>query len=257
MSVQNPHKSSYSISEIDTVTYLSGSAGPAIYETLFQDGNSVLLSGSKACIPVLGHNLSGKGESVVTGDDVPYGLQVLLYDMLMEIDFCLLNDTITLYHASEWSELLSSGYLQTKSRATQVGPLTTSKWGQSNSNDGVERHAYNYYVSETSNNCDGKGYCPAGCVAVAMAQILYYWKHPMNKGLLTHYDWCNMHDELNYRHNPDYETERNAIAKLIDDCGKEAGMNYCIANRCASFAWPLERLSGVFGISFSLHDGIS
>ena len=101
MSVQNPHRQPYVLSDIDTISYLSGTYGIAIYETLFEDGNTVLLSGSKACIPILEHNLSGKRESVVLDDDVPYGLLALLNDMVVEIDSCLINDTITLYYAEE------------------------------------------------------------------------------------------------------------------------------------------------------------
>lgn len=260
ISVQNPYRSTYSLSDIDTVTYLSGEAGPAIYETLFQDGNSVLLSGSKACIPILGHNFSGKGESVVAGVDVPLGLQAMLSDMVVEIDSCLLNDTIMLYHAAEWSALLSPDYLLTKSKAIEVGPLTTSKWGQSRSNDAdpnqADAHAYNYYVTETNDDCGDKLYCPAGCVAVAMAQVLYYWKHPMNSGFHDYYDWCNMPDSLLFFNNPNYENERDAVAKLIHNCGAQASMNYCYMNKCQSFAWPLEMLSDILSAFFGLNSAI-
>jgi hypothetical protein len=91
-----------SISDISSVSYITRQRKPAIYEVLFQNGNTILLSGSKACIPVLGCNFSGKGETVVNNNDLPFGLQDMLDGMLMDIDSALLNDTITLYHQAEF-----------------------------------------------------------------------------------------------------------------------------------------------------------
>ena len=40
--------------------------------------------------------------------------------------------------------------------------------------------AYNYYVTETHDNCSCNSQrCPAGCVAVAVAQIMKYWNYPV------------------------------------------------------------------------------
>ncbi|MCL2041619.1 MAG: hypothetical protein FWG84_06245 [Bacteroidales bacterium] len=65
LSVYNLERASYGISDISSVSYISRQGKPAIYEVLFHNGNTVLLSGSKACIPVLGCNFSGTGETVV------------------------------------------------------------------------------------------------------------------------------------------------------------------------------------------------
>lgn len=63
-------------------------------------------------------------------------------------------------------------------RLDEAGPLVTSRWHQGPP----------YW-----NNCpaDGNGQCLVGCLATAMAQVLYYWKWP-NSGYGSHsYTWYN------------------------------------------------------------------
>ena len=83
--------------------------------------------------------------------------------------------------------------------------------------------------------------CPGsytGCVATAMAQVLNYWKWPA-AGQGTHtngncpeqsvdfsasqYDWANMLDDYSGGYN---ETQGNAVARLMADCGASVNMRY-------------------------------
>ena len=120
-----------------------------------------------------------------------------------------------------------------------IGPLLSSNWGQSISNDSgenVDSNAYNYYVDTVSEN--GK-VCMAGCVAVAIGQIMNYWKYPIyrsNRSADHQFDWCNMADKLTTT-SPNYISERNAVARLLRDCGEAVRMNYCFSG-VASFAFP-------------------
>lgn len=75
----------------------------------------------------------------------------------------------------------------------QVGPLLTTKWSQ-----------YDGFNGKCPNNY------PAGCVAIAMAQIMKYHRHP------DYFDWDNMPDT--------YATE--ATQTLIADIGEKAGIIY-------------------------------
>lgn len=94
------------------------------------------------------------------------------------------------------------------------------------------------------NKCpsDKDGTCYTGCVATAMAQVMYYWKWPVTgtgsksyydsdgckKTLSTTfsdhtYDWANMKLETD-----DYTTtaQKNAVAQLMYDCGVSVEMMY-------------------------------
>ena len=85
-------------------------------------------------------------------------------------------------------------------------------------------------------------HCPAGCVALAQAQVMHYWKHPeMGKGSHTYtdslgcgetlsanfahkYEWGKMLYEYNEGEYTDEEVEPMAL--LLSDCGISVDMRY-------------------------------
>ncbi len=230
--------------EIKTVNNFRNANGDILmYEVVFQNGASILLSGSKACLPVLGYSVKNRESNISIFDtnegNVPDGLKALLNDYAKDIEWCLAQDTIKLSYQSEWNELQQPNYSKNTSKATtEVRLNLTTKWGQSSSNSGGDCHAYNYYVTKTGGKkCDCEPrYCPAGCTSVAIAQVMNYWKYPVYMpGSTYQYDWCNMRDELN-TYSPNYEKERNAVARLIRDCGEASNTQYCILGSCASSA---------------------
>ena len=114
-----------------------------------------------------------------------------------------------------------------------VEPLLTSAWGQG------------CYYNETCPN-DNAGPCQhvsAGCVAIAMAQIMYFHKHPvMGNGTMSYscstygtlsanfgqttYHWDAMADTL-HDQNP-------AVATLVSHCGISVKMQYGVTLSLAS-----------------------
>lgn len=229
-----------------------------IYEILFRSGEMVLLSGNKSCIPVLGYSLpttTSMPQSILDNySDIPYGLQDMLTEYEEQILYCFRNN-LTSFHYEDWQDLqlFESGRAQV---TDIVSPLLTTEWGQDKSNDILSWavcNAYNYYVTSTNANCtcsDQK--CPTGCVATAMAQIMKYWNFPIWQPNRTEqFDWCNMPDELIYVDNPDYIVERNAIARLMKDCGDAVNMAYCGAG-CNSVASDedVPNAFTVFGYSY-------
>jgi hypothetical protein len=117
-----------------------------------------------------------------------------------------------------WDRLLTVNSLSTPPLGSaEMVPLLTAQWDQWG--------PYNYYVPDPTN-------VPAGCAAVAMAQLMHYWKHPQtgsgqhcyasNYGQLcadfqnTTYDWANMLDSYS---GPYTEAQRQAVARLIYHVG--------------------------------------
>ena len=198
-------------------------------------------------------------------DDVSCCMKFMLGEYEVQIAMCFKNDTITLHYQSDWQNIMETGTLNKSiqsaisTRASPgavdiVSPLLTSMWGQSISNDGV-CDAYNFYVTNTSSSCScNNRKCSAGCVAVAMAQVMYYWKYPVyhTTRYVMDFDWCNMVDELNTT-SPDYINERNAVARLIADCGIAADMNYC-SDGCAS-GTTTNKARNALVSSFWFHSG--
>jgi len=89
-----------------------------------------------------------------------------------------------LSNEASWSLLLSSSVRTTlldqspssAGAAQVVGPFLTSKWDQGN--------PYNAYLPTLNNSK-----VPTGCVATAMAQIMYFWKWPSKGNGVISYSW--------------------------------------------------------------------
>lgn len=234
----------YTEADIDMVNLYVSGLDTLLYEVKFNDNHSVLLSGSKACLPILGYNFSYNDETALDKfDEIPPGLQFMIQEYIDQIELCFANDTITLWHEKDWEDLMK--YNRNGNEVYDVvEPLITTNWGQDHSNwCDPEGHmvaiAYNYYVTETGSACGPIwNNCPTGCVATAMAQIMNYWKHPVYNPDFgaNQFDWCNMPDDLCIN-SPNYINERNAIAWLMRQCGLKANMMYCMDGECQSGAY--------------------
>ena len=229
---------SFQAVEVTQVRCLERNGHPLLYEVCYRNGCSALVAGVKSVMPVLACRTEGGSDSFLqnSGEN---GLSYFVEKFASKMESLIENhfDTID----DQWKTLLDGDMPALRGREV-YGPYITTRWKQTSSNDG-QPDAYNYYVSK---KCDRENRCAAGCVPVAMAQIMNYWQHPANRpNKKEKYDWSNMPDELRlYRLNGsqtdtnfNYETERNAIARLLADCGSAASVVYCISE-CQSFAWP-------------------
>ena len=262
-------RNNISNSSIDSVYSMVNQGDTLLYEVHFESGETVLLSGHKACEPVLGYITEGKGETILNRyDQIPDGLRDFVDEYAAYSQYFF--DTVSeLIHLSDWEAL------QTYDRDMEihrvVGPLTQSAWGQDetyikywyfdeyffyeDSTLAVENdiRAYNYKINAECDACSPAIYSPAGCSAVAMAQIMYYWKYPVfMEDSTKQYDWCNMTDILGDFSSlgivePEYlstlyETyysQREAIAILIRDCAEMAHTKYCANNQCQASSGPV------------------
>lgn len=107
------------------------------------------------------------------------------------------------------------------------GPLCATEWGQD--------APYNTLCPRK----DGQ-LCPSGCVATALAQLLYYWRWPVKgkgyswakdgngetySGTLEHaYSWSAMLNTT--AENLASDEAAQAVAQLVYDCGLSVNMNY-------------------------------
>jgi hypothetical protein len=78
-----------------------------MYEVVFSNKAAILLSGSKACLPVLGYYIKEDKESIfdTTNIDMPCGLKDMIRGYAQQIEWCFSQDTLELYHFSQWQEL--------------------------------------------------------------------------------------------------------------------------------------------------------
>ena len=198
-----------------------------LYEIVFSTGESVLLSGHKNCLPILAINTSSYRETILDNmESIPDGLKDLIDEYIeqIRIAFEKENTANSMEMQEQWQNLIDNNQDGILSYTEIIPPLLTTQWGQSYSNDGWDSYAYNYYVTESSTSCDK---CATGCVATAMAQIMRYWNYPVFRYSETiQYDWCNMPDQL-ISYSSNYINEKQAIARLMRDCGLSVNMDYC------------------------------
>ena len=127
-----------------------------------------------------------------------------------------------------------------------VAPLCSSKWDQE---------------SPYWNQCPtyGGSTCLTGCVATAMAQVMYYWKYPAQAPALSAYttstrhismaalpattlDWSSMTDTYS---NSSSSAAKAAVATLMRYCGQSCKMDYDNANNGGSGAYCEDQLDGM------------
>ena len=172
---------------------------------------------------------AGKGFVVVAGDD-KMG-KVLAYSKEASIDMANLNPEARYLFDSYrqvYEELGKNKTLTTRAGAVTkaadaVQPLLKSKWGQ------------DYPYSKQTHYM-------TGCVATAVAQVMYYHKWPaQGKGqesykvtfdntvrsadfTKSHYDWDNMLPDYNHRNVT--TKQEDAVALLMHDVGIATNMQY-------------------------------
>ena len=225
--MQLESKSSVTTDSVSSVFMDTHDGNILMYEVGFADGSIVLLSGNKSCTPILCMIIAeedGPSKGLLNRiDSMSPAARDLLSYYSNQINYIF--NSANNSPKSEWLSILSSdtnGIMKADLR--RVSPLIKTKWGQDESNDGNQSNAYNH---ETP-GCGNYEHCPTGCVATAMAQILKYWDYPsLIPFKCSQYDWDNMPNKLNYLNNSNYTIERNAIAKLMHDCGILVNMDYC------------------------------
>ena len=244
------------IVSITIATIWDKRGAPLLYEVK-TDSISLLLSGSKAAIPIISwshtdnHSLIEEYER----NTLPCGLKSMMDCYIAQLEMCYTNDDKRLYYDDEWAELLSRETIGEVFRITEVGPLLKTVWGQGCSNNYYpewntgELYAYNYFIPAGS-TCQ---HCPAGCGAVAMGQVMYYWQTPLLiKTFPEQFDWCNMTPKL-LSNSPTYETNRNAIAFLLWQCAESINTCYSCGGSNSNLPDTREALVDAFQYSEDAH----
>jgi Peptidase C10 family/Spi protease inhibitor len=90
---------------------------------------------------------------------------------------------------------------------TQVGPFMTTKWGQG--------CGYNSLVPSDHLATSTCSYCPTGCVATAMAQVVRFHNFPLG------YNYAAMTNSV-----AAFDFSNREVAQLMADCGTWVGMDY-------------------------------
>lgn len=202
-----------------------------------QEGGYVIVSADERMSPILGYSSSTSFDA----DNMPCTLRAWLTHYASELrridtgEYSITeqksdaeNDLVL--HSSEANQTAANAEslpIQTGS----VEPLIKTSWGQ--------HYPYNKFCPNPSNRSTP---CVTGCVATALAQILYYYRHPLqgNGSYSYHsykwnqdfsadfgsttYDWDNM--LLDYKNSNYTDNQADAVATLMYHCGVVSDMAY-------------------------------
>lgn len=207
-----------------------------VYENANGEG-WVMVAADDAVAPILAYSKTGQFRT----DNMPDNVRNWLgkYDKFIqkvsEDGVVASKETQT-----QWNKL-RKGLPDDPAGTIIIGPLVKAQWDQD--------EPYNNLCPGTGTFGSGSSKSVTGCVATAMAQVMYYWKWPVqgngsheyqpldpntgntssrygkqsaNFGATT-YDWTNMKDKHTTK---DTQAQQNAVATLMFHCGVSVEMQY-------------------------------
>lgn len=198
----------------------SQSATYTIYNAAGPTRGFVIISNDRRVFPILAYSR----DSEIDPKNMPINMRkwVEQYDkQIRQAVRQRLAPTVEI--AREWASVVE-GKNQAAARTAAVAPLVQARWNQSP-----------YYNDLCPYDPYGGGTSVAGCVAIAMAQIMHYWKYPAqgngfhsysplylgsqsaNFGNTT-YMWADMPNTVS--------TTNLSVATLVYHCGVAVDMNY-------------------------------
>ncbi len=150
-----------------------------------------------------------------------------------------------------WEKYAGNSFKISPESSKAIAPLTYSKWGQGN-----------YYNASCPTDPAGPGgHAYAGCVGIAISQVMYYYRYPewgegshgydSDYGYLfvdfenTQYHWNEMVDAI-------FQNENQAIADLIYHVGVAVEMNFSAAGSGSQTEYAVDALKNYFRYSDDL-----
>lgn len=232
------NKSNY---EIDNYTIDSQNGINNFYIFDLKPVGFVLVSYHQNLIPILGYSF----EYNIDFNDLPKQLDKIIESYRQNIESIVSNNiSSTEYVNNLWNQYLINNNLIRETR--DVAPLITANWNQG---------------GEWNNQCPGEAL--VGCVAVAMGQVMYYWKNPIQpEGYAQYYDvdfgpiGVNFD---NYVYNYENMLDNNATEDsqlLLYHAGVAVNMDYSYSGSGASVCWEGPSAQDALSNNFNFIDEV-
>ena len=196
----------------------------------------VIVAGDDMLPPVLAYSDEGNFHT----DNIADGLRDCLTSYIDQLNL-IKTQQFNVQPSTQrmWNEQLNAQYPPQRNHQA-VAPLLQTTWGQ----------GANYNLFCPIDNEASSGHAVAGCVAVAMAQIIKYWQFPFNgygNHSYTHasygflsadfYNTTYLYNLMpNVLSNNSATNLKQAVAKLIYHCGVAVEMDY---GPSSSSAYPI------------------
>jgi hypothetical protein len=238
---------------VSFITTLFANNEPALYVYDISTLGFVIISAEDEVYPVLGWSLKGPFGGI---SEIPPAFEEWLKSYTDQIAFIRqegLKGDQTIKAAWEQYSDISGNSLMGKPEATEVEPLLQSTWNQGT--------FYNLYCPADAMGPSGKAL--VGCVAVAMGQVLYYYRYPETGSGFSSYTHSNYgylsagYGSTTYLYNDmgRIATGKShlAIAELLYHMGVSVQMNYGPSASGAYSHVAAQSLKSYFGYDQSLN----
>jgi len=257
LSGQIPFSSKLNQGELKSKVFKLQDGTPLFYILSLKDSGFIILSTDDNIEPIIAFSSNGKYDD---NPNTPMNY-LLKHDLQARLNAIkkIRNNANHIAFSSnksaksknKWELLLNAKSIELLSSKNSINdirvtPFVKSKWGQTTTADGLA--CYNYHTPtsfdkwETGNPFN----YPSGCVATAMAQVMYYFEYPTTSLGSKSYDILidgqattarllggdNSGGPYNWNEMvPDPEnnittTQREAIGALMHDCGISVKMQY-------------------------------
>ena len=195
-----------------------------------EEGGFVIVSGDDATEEILGYSDTGTFDT----NNIPENMKELLDGYQEEITFAR-NNGLKKAKATEVTQVAKQ----------VIEPLISTQWGQN--------APFNQQCFTT-----GGSQAVTGCVATALAQVMYYHKWPQSATTAipaystyeelpaTTFDWDNMLSAYTGNETTE-DVNAIAVAKLMKYCGHSIEMSYGTGASGASLADCVDALTNYFG----------
>ena len=182
---------------------------------------------------------ASQGFVVISGDDCVGENLVLGYTAQGSFDANAVPDNMQWWLDEMESQIASLSRMGAKAKVVElhedIAPLVTTLWNQGN-NTYNPQNPYNALCPEMNGQL-----CVTGCMATALAQVMYYHRWPqepiagpipaytsahdlnLDELPVTTFDWQNMVDDYTQETT---EEQQNAVATLMRYCGQTVQMDY-------------------------------
>ena len=222
-----------------------------LYAFNIEGGGYVIASGDDRTIPILGYSLTGS----IDADNMPDNMRSWLQSYADDI--CRLSKSYTAFQQTEETGL------------APITPLLQTTWYQ------IEPYDLMTPVYDGTEKSDWKGkHSATGCVATAMAQIMYYHRWPQDATTTipsytfnyndkepctlpelpaTTFKWDQMLPDYTTEQ-PGTEAQRMAVAELMRYCGQAVKMTYTPEASGTQHEFIVNALRRYFGYSQATHN---
>lgn len=233
---------------------ISGNTTACYFVFNIQPTGFVIVAADEAAFPVLGYSFTSHYEE----GNQPAGFRSWMEGYINEIlyikDHHLLPDSAII---QEWEQFsVKPVPIRERERLLFVEPLITTKWSQD--------FPYNNYCPWENNIMPNYYYhVPAGCIATAMAQVMFYWRFPqqgqgshcIDPEPLLYGPQCANFENTFYQYNGMVDSvwqENDPVALLTYHAGIAVDMTYTNQSSNAFFTKIPDAMRNYFRYSSSI-----